>query len=167
MLIRRPLRKWDSVLRLLHVTLYQVTRAPSQYPKKRLFVRSRKVSKQRDLCLELSDRSEIWQALRQHCCRCACQILKRYDNLKYQSRGLETSRDLTKRRLFGYWDGALDAWSDLFLMFGAVHPSRDMTQNQTRIHSGMRTTHFLKYQRRANRYIIHNKVSTTFLRNHW
>ena len=81
-------------------------RAPSQYPKRRLIVRSREVSKSRDLYLELSDRSEIWQALRQHCCRCACQISKRYDNLKYQSRGFETSRDLTIRRLFGYWDGA-------------------------------------------------------------
>ena len=34
-------------------------RATSQYPKRRLFVRSRKVSKPRDLYLELSDRSEI------------------------------------------------------------------------------------------------------------
>ena len=83
-----------------------VTWAPSQYLKRRLSVRSRKVSKPRDLDLELSDRSEIWQALRQQCCRCACQISKRYDNLKYQSRGFETLRDLTKRRLFGYWDGA-------------------------------------------------------------
>ena len=72
------------------------TWAPSQYPKRRLFVRSREVSKPRDLYLELSDRSEIWQALRQHCCRCACQISKRYDNLKYRSRGFETLRDLTK-----------------------------------------------------------------------
>ena len=84
--------------------------APSQYPKRRLSVRSRKVSKLRDLYLELSDRSEIWQALRQQCCRCACQISKRYDNLKYQSRGFETSRDLTLRRLFGYWDGVLIAF---------------------------------------------------------
>ena len=38
--------------------------------------------------------------------RCACQISKRYDISKYQSRGFETSRDLTIRRLFGYWDGA-------------------------------------------------------------
>ena len=83
------------------------SRAPSQYPKRRLFVRSRKVSKPRDLYLEFCDRSEIWQALRQQCCRCACQISNRYDNLKYQSRGFETLRDLTKRRLFGYWDGAL------------------------------------------------------------
>ena len=80
---------------------------PFQYPKRRLIIRSCEVSKQRDLYLELSDRSEIWQAHRQHCCRCACQISKWYDNLKYQSRGFETSRDLTIRRLFGYWDGAL------------------------------------------------------------
>ena len=83
-----------------------IARGPSQYQKRRLSVRSRKVSKPRDLYIELSDRSEIWQALRQQCCRCACQISKRYDNLKYQSRGFETLRVLTKRRLFGYWDGA-------------------------------------------------------------
>ena len=88
-------------------SLYMKYRTPSQYPKRRLFVRSRKVSKPRDLYLEFSDRSEIWQALRQHGCRCACEISKRYDNLKYQSRGFETSQDLTKRSLFGYWDGAL------------------------------------------------------------
>ena len=81
--------------------------APSQYTKRRPFVRSRTVSKPWDLCLELSDRSEVWQAFRQHGWRCACQISKRYDNLKYQSGGFETSRDCTKRRLFGYWDGAL------------------------------------------------------------
>ena len=45
----------------------------------------------------------------QQCCRCACQICKRYDNLKYQSRGFETLRDLTEWRLFGYWDGAQGA----------------------------------------------------------
>ena len=90
--------------------------ALSQYQKRRLSVRSRKVSKPRDLYLELSDRSEIWQALRQQCCRCACQISKRYDNLKYQSRGFETLRDLTKRRLFGYWDGALVVWVDVLML---------------------------------------------------
>ena len=90
----------------------QLDQGPSQYPKRRLSVRSRKVSKPRDLYLELSDRSEIWPALRQQCCRCACQISKRYDNLKYQSRGCETLRDLTNSRLFGYWDGARgDHWS--------------------------------------------------------
>ena len=82
-------------------------RAPFQYLKRRLSIRSRQVSKPRDLYLELSDHFEIWQALRQQCCRCACQNSKRYDNLKYQSRGFETLRDLTKIRLFGYWDGAL------------------------------------------------------------
>ena len=52
---------------------------------------------------ELSDRSEIWQAHRQHCYRCACEISKRCDNLGYQCHGFETSRDLTIRRLIGYW----------------------------------------------------------------
>ena len=81
--------------------------APSQYPKRRLFVRSRKVMKPRDWYFKLSYRFEIWQAHRQHCCRSACQISKRSDNSKYKSRGFETWRDLTERRLFGYWDGAL------------------------------------------------------------
>ena len=102
-------------------------RAPSQYPIRRLFVRSRKVSKSRDLYLELSDRYEIWQALRQQCCRSACQISKRYDNLKYQSRGFETLRDLTKRRLSGYWDGAQNLTGDLALLSDsttAIRPCR-------------------------------------------
>ena len=49
-------------------------RAPSQYPKIRLFVRSREVSKRRDWYFKLSYRFEIWQAHRQQCCRSACQI---------------------------------------------------------------------------------------------
>ena len=81
-------------------------RALSQYPKRRLSVRSRKVSKPRDRYFKLSYRFEIWQAHRQHCCRGACQISKRCDNLNYQSRGFETSRDLTIRRLIRYWNGA-------------------------------------------------------------
>ena len=90
---------------------YIEVRAPSQYTKRRLSVRSRKVSKPRDYMLQWSYRSEIWQAPRQQSCRCACQNSKRYDNLKYQSRGFETLRYLTlryltERRLFGYWDGA-------------------------------------------------------------
>ena len=82
------------------------TRAPFQYPVRRLIVRSREVSKPRDLYLKLFDRSEIWQAPRQHCCRCACQISKRCDNSNYQSHSFETSRDLMIRRLIGYWNGA-------------------------------------------------------------
>ena len=80
--------------------------APSQYPKRRLFVRSREVSKPRDWYFKLSYRFEIWQAHRQQCCRSACQISERLDNSRYKSRGFETLRDLTKRRLIGYWDGA-------------------------------------------------------------
>ena len=86
--------------------LIRQARAPSQYPKRRLFVRSRKASKPRDWYFKLSYRFEIWQAHRQHCCRSACKISERSDNSKYKSRGFETLRDLTERRLFGYWDGA-------------------------------------------------------------
>ena len=41
-------------------------RAPSQYPKRRQFVRSRKVSKPRDWYFKFSYRFEIWQAHRQN-----------------------------------------------------------------------------------------------------
>ena len=84
-----------------------MTWAPSQYPKRRLFVRYREISKPRNWYFKLSHRFEIWQAHRQQCCRSACQISERSDNSKYRSRGFEILRDLTKRRLFGYWDGAL------------------------------------------------------------
>ena len=70
-------------------------------------VGSHKVSKPRDLYLELCDRSEIWQAPRQQCCRRACQMSKRLNNLNCQSRGFKTSRDLTIRRFIGYWNRAL------------------------------------------------------------
>ena len=80
--------------------------SPFQYPIRRLIVRSRKLSKLRNLYLESSHRSERWQAPRQHCCRSADQISKRYDNLN-QSGGFETLQDLTIKRLIGYWNGAL------------------------------------------------------------
>ena len=104
-----------------HCLLTVGGRAPSQYPKRRLSVWSRKVSKPRDLYLELSDRSETRQAPRQQCCRCACQISKRYNNLKYRSRGFETLRDLTERRLFGYWDGAQVARSQNWSRMCEIH----------------------------------------------
>ena len=70
-----------------------------------LIAKSRKVSKSRDLYLELYDRFDIWQAPRQQCCRGACQISKRWDNSNYQSCVFETSRDLTIRRFIRYWKG--------------------------------------------------------------
>ena len=74
---------------------YQPARALFQYLIRRLTIRSLKVSKPRDLYLELYDCSEIWQAHRQQC-----------HNWKYQSRDSETSYDTT-RRLIGYWSRAL------------------------------------------------------------
>ena len=80
-----------------------VNRVLFQYPIRRLIVGTRKVSKLRDLYLELFDRSGNCQAPRQHCCRCACQISKRCDDLNYQSCGFDTSCDFTIRRLMRYW----------------------------------------------------------------
>ena len=62
---------------------------------RRLIVRSREVSKPRDWQFKLSHRFEIWQAHRQHGCRCACQISERSYHSKYKSRGWEALRDLT------------------------------------------------------------------------
>ena len=77
-----------------------------------------KKPKPRDLCLELSDRSEMLQAPRQQYCRSACQISKGYGHSNYQSPGIEASRDLMIRRLIGYWNRALVfkivGWYELF-----------------------------------------------------
>ena len=86
---------------------FQHYSAPFQYPIKSHIVRSHEVLKPRDLCLELSDCSEIWQAHQQHCCRCACQISKRWDKFNCQFCGFKTSRDLTIRCLLRYWNRAL------------------------------------------------------------
>ena len=81
-----------------------------QFPIKCLIVRSREVSKPRDLYSKLFDRSEIWQARRQHRCRSACQISKRRDDLNCQSHGFETLWDLTIRHLIGYWNCTHYIW---------------------------------------------------------
>ena len=48
-----------------------ITRAPFQYPIRRLIVRPHEALKLQNLYLELPNRSKIWLAHRQHCCRCA------------------------------------------------------------------------------------------------
>ena len=70
--------------------------APSQYPKRRLIVRSREVSKPRDLYLELLPMClSNFKAIRQ---------------FKVPISWLRDLRDLTIRRLFGYWDEAQMSW---------------------------------------------------------
>ena len=125
-------------------------RAPSQYPKRRLYVRYRKVSKPRDWYFKLSYRFEIWQAHRQHCCRSACQVSERSDNSKYKSRRFETLRDLTERRLFGYWDGAQVANKPYYI------------QNY---HCGQSDTHMIGYKRARNPLgdLLSRKVYVTYL----
>ena len=66
---------------------------------RRLTARSREVSKPRDPGWDLSYSCEICHALRQHGCRGASQISKRYYYYNPQSRGSETSRDLAVIRL--------------------------------------------------------------------
>ena len=109
--IRRPLGRliFNMGIAIPGKTVFLIETAPwvsFQYRLSRLIARSREVPKPRDLYLELLDCSDVWQAPRQHCCRRACQISKRCDNFNYQSRGLETSRDLMILRLTGYWNGA-------------------------------------------------------------
>ena len=66
----------------------------------RLTAGSREVSKPPDL--NFPNRSEIWQASRQRCCRGACQISERYDHYISQSYSIKTSSDLAVRRLTAY-----------------------------------------------------------------
>ena len=82
---------------------YIGTRAPFQYQITRPILGSREVSKPRYLYLESFDLSEIWQAL------CLSNI-KAIRYLNCQFRGFETSRDLTVRRLIGYWNKAQTVW---------------------------------------------------------
>ena len=126
---------WDlTPLQTIDVRWWSVptgtsTWAPSQYPKRRLIVRSREFSKPRDWYFKLAYRFEIWQAHRQQCCRSACQISERSENSKFISRGFETSRDLTIRRLFGYWDGALNPierlWDDIRRQLNTLRPRKN------------------------------------------
>ena len=65
----------------------------------RLTASSHDVSKPPDLGLHYVNRCEIWQVSRQCCCRSACHVSTRYDHCNIQSRGTDTSRDLTVRCL--------------------------------------------------------------------
>ena len=93
-IVREP-SCWKYLSSVFLTRIRASTWAPLQYAIRRLIVRSHEVSKPRDWCLELSDHSGLWQAPRKHCCRGACQMSERCDNSNYQSRGFETSRDLT------------------------------------------------------------------------
>ena len=78
------------------------TLAPCQYPIRRLKCKiSWSLETARFVC-SIDRLLWIWRAHRQHCCRRACQISKRCDNLNYQSRGFETSRDF-----IGHWNRSL------------------------------------------------------------
>ena len=96
----------SKALIISYIYLESGTRAPFQYPLRRFIVRSCKISKPRDSYLKSYDRSGIWRAPRQHCCRRDCQISKRYGHFNTRSRVFETLRDFTIRRLNGYWNGA-------------------------------------------------------------
>ena len=91
----------------IHIIKIDVSWVPFQYPMIYLIVRSCKSLKPWDLRLELSDRSEIWQVLRQQCYWGTCQISKRCHNSNYQLHGFETSQDLKIICLIGYWNRAL------------------------------------------------------------
>ena len=79
--------------------------ATFQYPRLRLMVRSRKVSKLRKMRLELYDCSEIDRHLGSSIADVPVNgISKRCNDLNYQSHEFDTSRDLTIISIFGYWN---------------------------------------------------------------
>ena len=77
-------KKWS--LSELHA---KASLSPLQYIVWCLIVRSREFSKPRDCSFELSHRFRIRQALRQYCCRTACQISERSCDSKYRYFGFE------------------------------------------------------------------------------
>ena len=67
--------------------------SPGHLFAKRTDVLQQYLVKSRSSEIRVSDflnRSEMWQAPRQRCCRSACQISERDDNHNIQSRGFET-----------------------------------------------------------------------------
>ena len=78
-----------------------------RYPTRHLIIRSRKVSNPRDLYLELSDRSEIWQAPRQRCCRGACGISKWFQHFNTQSHAFEIYQILKRAPGPDTWSAAI------------------------------------------------------------
>ena len=68
--------------------------------------------------LQWTHRSEIGQACRHRCCRSICQISKRLEKIKSESRCLETSRNLVVIRLTAQWVQVLgvcmnEMWADV------------------------------------------------------
>ena len=100
----RRYHRWDKDIEWSMLYFFW---AHFQYLIRRLLVRSREVSKSRDWQFKSWHRFEIWQVPRQPCCRCAFQMSERSENCKYKTRGFWSSRDLTIRRLIGYWNGVL------------------------------------------------------------
>ena len=72
-----------------------------------LIIWCRKVSKLRDLCPHLSDRSEIWQASPNTAVEAAAKFQS--DVIIFQYRGSDNSRRLMMKRLIRYWNGASSA----------------------------------------------------------
>ena len=63
-----------------------------QHRIRHLMVRSHTVSMVRDKWLYFSNSSDIWHASRQHCCRGACQMSRRYEHFNTRARAIETVR---------------------------------------------------------------------------
>ena len=150
----RPLLPVSGVYMLTNVTHCQsmtTTWAPSQYPKRRLSVRSRKVSKPRDLYLELSDRSEIWQALRQQCCRCVCQISKRYDNLKYQFEAAGSIK--TWRSVYKWWRHQMETLSALLAFCAGNSPVNSEFPSQRPVSQSLDVFFNLRLNKRLSKQL--------------
>ena len=75
-----------------------------QYPTRRLIVRSRKVSKSRVCIWNSPIALKFDRHLGSTPADAPVKFQSDWDNLNYWSRGFETSRDLTIRRLIRYWN---------------------------------------------------------------
>ena len=98
-----------------------------------LIITYRKVSKQRDLCLVLSNHWVVWRADRTHCCQCAYQISKQYNEWN-EARSLETIRYVVTGRYIRYWNGP---WIPLILIISQQTHYAILSSLLRRVFSGM------------------------------
>ena len=113
------------------------------------------VSRPRDWQFGFSYRFEIWEALRQHYCRSACQISERLYNSKYKSRDFEILRDLTIGRLIRYWNGTLFTATCL-LLTQWDHPCWYDTNKNIATRCGCSTNHPWHHFMKKKKPILHD-----------
>ena len=103
--LRLPTCYYDSFPRkvIVYICIILIMSSDDQGDFQCYTLRSRKISKPRDLYLELFDSYEIWQVSRQLCCQSACPISKQHANSNYLCRCFEAWWGFTLKQLSLQW----------------------------------------------------------------